>query len=207
MEYLDYYDEEGNYLGYETREKVHELGLWHKTVHNWLYTNKGEIVFQIRKDLGKFYTTSSGHVRKGETIEEAFSRETEEEIGLKTNPNEAKPICFVTWIKDTVKKDGRIIKDRAKSTFLMSEYKGDFNDFNFDPEEVTGVVFLDAKKVMDLFNNKITEMDAIYIINENGKNKKEERKITIDNFLVFENETALDKYGKVLEAVIKETSK
>ena len=29
MEYLDYYDEFGNHLGVETREKIHELGLWH----------------------------------------------------------------------------------------------------------------------------------------------------------------------------------
>lgn len=207
MEYLDYYDEEGNYLGYETREKVHELGLWHRTVHNWLYTKKGEIVFQIRKDIGKFYTTSSGHVKKGETLEEAFSRETEEEIGLKTEPSKAKPICQVTWIKDTIKKDGRIIKDRAKSTFLMSAYEGDFNDFHFDPNEVLGVVFLNAKQVLELFNNKITEMDALYITEENGKNKIEERKITLDNFVVFEDETALDKYGKVVEAIINETSK
>lgn len=207
MEYLDYFDEEGNYLGYETRDKIHELGLWHRTVHNWLYTKKGEIVFQIRKDLGKFYTTSSGHVKKDETLEEAFSRETEEEIGLKIDPNKAKQICLVTWIKDTIKKDGKIIKDRAKSTFLMSSYEGDFNDFNFDPNEVLGVVFLDAKKVMDLFKGQITEMEGVYIIKENGENKQEKRKVTIDNFLVFENETALDKYGKVVEAIIKETSK
>ena len=36
-EYLDYYDENGNYLGKETRVKVHAGGLWHKTIHCWLY--------------------------------------------------------------------------------------------------------------------------------------------------------------------------
>ena len=53
MEYLDYYDEEGNYLGCETREEVHKRGLWHNTVHNWLYTEDGKVIFQIRKDSKK----------------------------------------------------------------------------------------------------------------------------------------------------------
>lgn len=207
MEYLDYFDEDGNYLGFETRDKIHELGLWHRTVHNWLYTKKGEIVFQIRKDLGKFYTTSSGHVRKDETLEEAFSRETEEEIGLKVSPEKAKQICFVTWIKDTVKKDGRVIKDRAKSSFLMSCYEGDFNDFHFDPNEVLGVVFLNAKEVKKLFEGKINEMKGLYVTDENGKNREQEKTVTIENFLIFENETALEKYGKVVDAIIEETSK
>lgn len=46
MEYLDYYDENDNYLGYETREVVHSKGLWHKTLHNWLYTKYGDVIFQ-----------------------------------------------------------------------------------------------------------------------------------------------------------------
>ena len=31
MEYLDIYDDEGNFLGKEERGIVHEKGLWHKT--------------------------------------------------------------------------------------------------------------------------------------------------------------------------------
>lgn len=33
MEYLDIFDENGNYIGKETRENVHKNALWHKTVH------------------------------------------------------------------------------------------------------------------------------------------------------------------------------
>ena len=32
MEFIDYYDEEGNYLGKETRDVVHRDALWHNTV-------------------------------------------------------------------------------------------------------------------------------------------------------------------------------
>ena len=55
IEYLDYYDEEGNYLGFDIREEVHKKGLWHKTVQNWLYTLDGKVFFQIRTDSKKFY--------------------------------------------------------------------------------------------------------------------------------------------------------
>lgn len=46
MEYLDIYDESGNFLGKEERNVVHEKGLWHKTVHCWLYTSDGYVFFK-----------------------------------------------------------------------------------------------------------------------------------------------------------------
>lgn len=112
MEYLDYYDENGNYLGFETREKVHTEGLWHNTVHNWLYTYDGRIVFQIRKDSGKFYTSSSGHVLQGESITDALKRETMEELGLKIDEEKATLVDIVTWKMDKVKK-GRVYHERS----------------------------------------------------------------------------------------------
>ena len=38
---LDYYNENGEYIGYKSREDVHREGLWHKTVHCWLYDKEG----------------------------------------------------------------------------------------------------------------------------------------------------------------------
>ena len=61
MEYLDIYDEK-KFLGSEKRSIVHKMGYWHKTIHCWLYDNKGSVYFQIRKDKNKLYTTASGHV-------------------------------------------------------------------------------------------------------------------------------------------------
>ena len=46
MEKLDIYDEYMNYIGEEDRDVVHEKGLWHKTVHCWLYDESGNIYFQ-----------------------------------------------------------------------------------------------------------------------------------------------------------------
>lgn len=64
---LDIYDENGILIGTEYRKIVHEKGLWHKTVHCWLYDNYGNIFFQIKKEEKTFYTTASGHVSSGAT--------------------------------------------------------------------------------------------------------------------------------------------
>lgn len=206
MEYLDYYDEFGNHLGVETREKIHELGLWHKTVQNWLYTKDGKVLFQIRKNTGKFYTTSSGHVDAGETLEEAYIRETREEIGLDMTNENPKVIDLVTWVMDK-KKDGKTIKDRAKSTFFLGLYDGDFNDFKFDTNEVLGVVLVDAKETLDLFKKGHGQIDALLIVDKDGVNEQIKRQVDFDEFLLFEGEDIIQKYGKILTNVIEETKK
>lgn len=202
MEYLDYYTEDGKYLGYETREVVHEKGLWHKTVQNWLYTKDGKILFQIRKDSGKFYTTSSGHVKKDETVAHAFKREMMEEIGLELESKNAKMIELVTWIKDKKRKDGSVMRDRAKSSFFIIEYEGNFDDFKFDPEEVLGIGVFDVEKLLELFEKNEGSIDALIITGRGNNLISENREVTLDEFLVLDDETALEKYGNVLKNVI-----
>lgn len=206
MEYLDYYDENDNYLGYETREVVHSKGLWHKTVHNWLYTKYGDVIFQIRKDSEKFYTTSSGHVDKSETVEQAFTRETKEELGLDMDPSKAKLIDVVTWKMDKTKKDGSVIKDRAKASIFIVPYENDMTDFRFDTEEVLGVVFVSSQEALELFKTGQGHIPATLIKWDGEKNVITEETVEIDDFLVMPGETQLEKYGKILESIIKETA-
>lgn len=207
MEYLDYYDENDNYLGFETREVVHRDGLWHRTVHNWLYTRDGKVIFQIRKDSGKFYTTSSGHVDKGESLEEAFARETKEEIGLDMKSNSATLIAVMPWKMDKVKKDGSIVKDRAKASVFIAEYAGNCDDFHFDLEEVLGVAFVDAKECLAMFENDLKETTATIITTKDGKNTITLQNVTPEDFLVMPHEDHLTKYGYILKAIIEKTTR
>lgn len=46
MEKLDIYDANGEFIGTEERSIVHSKGLWHKTVHCWLYDKSGKVFFQ-----------------------------------------------------------------------------------------------------------------------------------------------------------------
>lgn len=205
MEYLDYYDEEGNYLGYKSREKVHTLGLWHNTVHCWLYDKEGNVYFQIRKDSNKFYTTASGHVLKGETIKEAFRREIKEEIGLDIDSSDATLVGIIPWKMDKVK-NGKTIKDRAKANVYIDLFEGNINDFKFDTNEVLGVVKVNAKETLNLFKKETGKIEAEIITTKNNENVKEKRLVDAYEFLVMPHETALEKYGDVLNKIIEKTN-
>ena len=204
MEYLDYYDENGNYLGYKSRDEVHKEGLWHNTVHCWLYENDGSIYFQIRSDSHKFYTTASGHVLKGETIKEAFRRKIKEEIGLDIDSSDATLVNIDVWKMDKLK-NAVLIKDRAKANIYIDLFEGNINSFNFDPKEVLGVVKVKAAEALNLFRSGCGKIKAEIITTKDNINIKENKMVSIDDFLVMKDENAYDKYKDVLNKVIEVT--
>lgn len=207
MEYLDYYDEEGNYLGFKSRDEVHNLGLWHNTVHCWLYDSLGNIYFQIRTDSNKFYTTASGHVLKGETIKEAFKREIKEEIGIDIDSSDATLVDIVTWKMDKIKKDGSVFIDRAKANVYVDLFEGDINEFNFDKNEVLGLVKVNAKDTIKLFETGYGKLNADVITqDENDRITLNNKTVDFNDFLVNEHENAYDKYSDVLKKVIEITN-
>lgn len=206
MEYLDVYDEEKNYIGTYPRDYVHENALWHNTVHCWLYDKEGNIYFQIRSDEKTFYTTASGHVLANESIKEAFGREIKEEIGIDVHYEKAVLVGVVTWKMDKIKKDGTKFLDRVFAHVNVLEFDEKNVEFQFDTNEVLGVIKVNAKETLDLFKKGNGEIPAELITTENGSNKRLKRNVNIEEFLVTEGETALTKYKDVLEKVIALTS-
>lgn len=206
MEYLDFYDEKHVYLGKELRSVVHEKGLWHNTVHCWLYDKAGNIYFQIRADEETFYTTASGHVKAGESIKEAFGREIKEEIGINIDYQNAQLVDIVVWQMNKQKKDGTVIKDRAFANVNVCEFSGNSNDFSFNDGEVIGVVKVNASETLEMFKNPNKKVRALIIKQVNNYNYEEERLVGVDEFLVTKGETAYDKYKDVLKKVISLTS-
>ena len=79
-----------NELGQKTgesraRSEVHRLGLWHRTVHIWLFDANGKILFQLRahdkENNPNLYDTScAGHM--------SAVREIREELGLEKTTDE-----------------------------------------------------------------------------------------------------------------------
>lgn len=206
MEYLDTYDENKKYLGKQTRDYVHQNAIWHNTVHCWLYDSEGNIYFQIRKDSKTFYTTASGHVLAGETIKEAFSREIKEEIGIDIEHNNAALVGIVTFKMDKTKKDGSVFKDRAFANVYVHEFNDSIDKFAFDLNELDGLVKVNAKEALELFEKEDGNIQAEVIINTNGKNIVEHKNVSFKDFLVNEHETAIKKYGDILNKVIELTS-
>lgn len=206
MEYLDIYDENKNYLGKEERSVVHREALWHNTIHCWLYDKEGNIYFQIRKEEEKLYTTASGHILSGETIKEGFGREIKEEIGIDIDYNKALFVNVYKFIMDKKKNDGSIFRDRAFSNVYVCEFNGKIEDFNFDKNEVIGLVKINAKETLNLLEKETGQINGIVIKNANNENYFEEKIISIQDFLVNKGETAIKKYGDVLTKIIEITN-
>ena len=81
-------NQEGEVIGYATREECHaQTFILHPVVHLHIFNSAGELYLQkrvITKKIqpGKWDTAVGGHVDYGEQIEEALLRETREELGV-----------------------------------------------------------------------------------------------------------------------------
>ena len=196
MERLDIYDEYMNKIGCESRDTVHQKGMWHKTVHCWIYDNNGNVYFQIRSDSGKIYTTASGHVLAGETVRDAFRREIKEEIGIDTDVANAVPLQIVFWRQDKPEKHWH---DRAFAHVYVNNIPIDFTDFHFQPDEVSGLIRVNANDCLNLLMDKQHTINAVKIT----ENDESVVNITKQDFLSAPDETAIIKYGNILQSIIQ----
>ena len=205
MEYLDVYDEQGNYIGKEDRKIVHRDALWHKTVHCWLYSKDGSIYFQRRKDEGTLYTTASGHIKAGETVKEGFGREIKEEIGISIDYEKAEPVSVVKFIMDRENKDGSLFRDRAFANVYVYDYEGDIEEFNFDDDEVSALAKVNAKDALKLLTDETGTIEGTIIEKTKMGNISKVETLGFKDFLVNKGETAIEKYGEILKKVIELT--
>lgn len=87
-ELIDICDENNNLLGIrKMKSEAHQVGLWHRAAHVWVYNSKGEVLLQLRaknKDLfpNMWDVSAAGHVGAGEKPISAAMREINEEIGI-----------------------------------------------------------------------------------------------------------------------------
>lgn len=86
-EIFDVVNERDEVIGHAPRKEVHARGLWHRAVHVLVFNARGEVFLQKRsmnKDIaaGKWDSSSSGHLDRGEDYDACAVREVREEIGL-----------------------------------------------------------------------------------------------------------------------------
>ncbi len=87
-ELIDVLDANGNYTGKSImKSEAHKKGIFHPSIHVWLYTKNGEILIQQRaenKDThpGLWDVSVAGHIGAGEDVVHSAIREVKEEIGL-----------------------------------------------------------------------------------------------------------------------------
>ena len=185
-----------NKIGSESRETVHRNGMWHKTVHCWLCDDDKNVYFQIRANSGKLYTTASGHVLAGETVSDAFKREICEEIGIDLDVSNAIPLEIMFWRQDKIK-NGNPWHDRAFAHVYMNKIPCDFTEFHFQEEEVAGIIRINVDDCFDLLMNARGVVSATKIT----QNGLENITISRDDFLTASDESAIVKYGFVLQSI------
>ncbi|MDR2269180.1 MAG: NUDIX domain-containing protein [Rickettsiales bacterium] len=202
-EFLDVYDANRKLVGAADRNVAHAFGLWHKTVHCWLVWD-GKLVFQRRSrkldnNGGKLYTTASGHVSAGESVEQAFLREIEQEIGI--TPKKPKFLEEITWVADIKKSNGQIMTDRVFVNIFWADYDGRLNDFIFKDGEVDSLVAIN----LDDFAEWAQNPSGREIIGTEWDGKKiSDLKLTASDFVVNEGETICEKYGRIAEMIKKQ---
>lgn len=76
------FDKENNVVGSAYSEDAHVNSLLHRVVAILVFLSTGELVIQKRSDNGKLDHSVGGHVKKGESFDEAVIREAEEQLML-----------------------------------------------------------------------------------------------------------------------------
>jgi isopentenyldiphosphate isomerase len=138
-ELLDIVDENNQPTGEsQLRSVVHSTGLWHRTVHIYLFRERDlglEILVHLRsatKDLfpNTWDTRFGGHIKSGMSIEESVADELKDELGL-----DADPILFVegNWRK----RDKHPNNEFTKVFYL--QFDRDLSELRFTDDEVQEV--------------------------------------------------------------------
>lgn len=93
-EWIDVLDSDGRKTGESRlRDEIHRLGLWHRTVHIWLFDGSGNILFQLRahdkeNNPGLYDTSCAGHISAGDASIDSAVREIGEELGIVKSPED-----------------------------------------------------------------------------------------------------------------------
>ncbi|MFA6973415.1 MAG: NUDIX domain-containing protein [Parcubacteria group bacterium] len=146
-EFLDIVSENNELTGESApRSKVHAEGLWHRTVHVYLFRkNNDDIDFLIhlRSPLkehnpNKLATSFGGHIKAGETLEQGTKAELQEEIGLEIDYEK---LLGGYWRK----RDNP--DNREQNVIYYLEFNGALEDLQFNDGEVQEVKWMSVEEV------------------------------------------------------------
>jgi len=165
LEFLEIYTTDGLKTGKKaTKSHIHKKGLFHSTVHVWIYSDKGNVLIQKRSkkkklNPGIWDVSVAGHIKFDECVKDAAVRETFEETGINIVKNKLSKI----GVYKSIEKHHNILDKEFNYTFILKIDEDKIN-LNYKNDEVDDLKLISLKE-MDLLLNQNNR--DIFI----GKNK------------------------------------
>ena len=165
-EFLEVYSPEGTKTGQKkSKSEIHRKGLFHSTVHVWIFTDEGNILIQKRskkKELnpGVWDVSVAGHIKFNENIKKAAKRETLEETGININIKDLLKI----GVYRSINIHPTAIDKEFFHTYILKIDKNSIN-LDFKNNEVDDLKFISIEEMESLIKE---ENNKIFI----GKNRK-----------------------------------
>ena len=165
-EFLEVYSPEGTKTGQKkSKSEIHRKGLFHSTVHVWIFTDEGNILIQKRskkKELnpGVWDVSVAGHIKFNENIKKAAKRETLEETGININIKDLLKI----GVYRSINIHPTAIDKEFFHTYILKIDKNSIN-LGFKNNEVDDLKFISIEEMESLIKE---ENNKIFI----GKNRK-----------------------------------
>ena len=136
-------------IGYMEKMEAHQLGLLHRAFSVFLFNSKGEMLLQKRA-LSKYHSgglwtnACCSHPRKGETIEQAASRRTREELGCEPELQKIHTFIYKAAL------DNNLIEHEFDHV-LVGNYEG---EMNLNVNEVSEIVYLPIQQIRQEMNEQ-----------------------------------------------------
>ena len=165
-EFLEVYSPEGTKTGQKkSKSEIHRKGLFHSTVHVWIFTEEGNILIQKRskkKELnpGVWDVSVAGHIKFNENIKKAAKRETLEETGININTKDLLKI----GVYRSINIHPTAIDKEFFHTYILKIDKNSI-DLDYKNNEVDDLKFISIEEMESLIKE---ENNKIFI----GKNRK-----------------------------------
>ena len=165
-EFLEVYSPEGTKTGQKkSKSEIHRKGLFHSTVHVWIFTEEGNILIQKRskkKELnpGVWDVSVAGHIKFNENIKKAAKRETLEETGININTKDLLKI----GVYRSINIHPTAIDKEFFHTYILKIDKN-FINLDYKNNEVDDLKFISIEEMESLIKK---ENNKIFI----GKNRK-----------------------------------
>ena len=136
-------------IGYMEKMEAHQLGLLHRAFSVFLFNSKGEMLLQKRA-LSKYHSgglwtnACCSHPRKGETIEQAASRRTREELGCEPELQKIHSFIYKAALDNN-------LTEHEFDHVLVGNYEG---EMNLNVNEVSEIAYLPIQQIRQEMNEQ-----------------------------------------------------